>query len=690
MTHRHGPSLLTRVWHLSTATSLLWLFFTPGLDAQSAGDWNGTRALELVAQARDLRQATAVDSTLHAYQADARGYVYFFLDRPDTDERSLVKTDQIALELFWRAPNEAKQRVVGLRDEKQLPTSIKYHLDHLTVVQDDFGDLIRLGDGDEVAAVTHPAAPAAERVYDFRLADSLTVSLPGPNPDIRVYELEVRPKNPDAPGVIGTLFLQRGSGAIVRMNFTFTPASYVDGNLDYIRISMDNSVWDGKYWLPYRQEVELRRELPVIDFLAGSVIRGRFEIRNYLFNPPLDDQTFAGGPVSSVPQLVRENFPFETGLYDQLDEQGLETSTDIESIRRRAVAVSGRRYVSGLKPSRLYVPFVSSIYRYNRAEGSFVGGGVASMLGPAWRLQSNGGYAFGRGEGQVSATLAQVPSSPGPGLRFGWNEVKDASGRLPGASPSLNSLGGLLAGEDYMDPYFSSSAELKYDWLVGSLGTLRLTGILERHRSGENVATERPTGTGKYRSVLPIDEGEGWALEASYARRQDGRGITTSAEARVGEFEGQSYASLWWESTVVRQLNWSQATIEGSVLLGLSSETSPVQSLYLMGGRHTLPGYAYRSFIGDQMLLMRIEGSRHIFAPWLSLRAFGVTGKTGFGSRSLPEGWPAQSTRGFETSAGLGIGLGWDLLHLDAGRGLNEGGEWEFVLSVQRRFWEWL
>ena len=65
MTHRHGPSLLTRVWHLSTATSLLWLFFTPGLDAQSAGDWNGTRALELVAQARDLRQATAVDSTLH-------------------------------------------------------------------------------------------------------------------------------------------------------------------------------------------------------------------------------------------------------------------------------------------------------------------------------------------------------------------------------------------------------------------------------------------------------------------------------------------------------------------------------------------------------------------------------------------------------------------------------------------------
>ena len=375
MTHRNGLSLSTRAWCLSTAALLLALFLTPLLEAQSTDGWNGARALELVGQARDLRQATAVDSAFQAYEADARGYVYFFLDRPDTDERNLVKTDQIALKIFWRAPDETKQRLVGLRDEKQLPTSIKYHLDHLTVVQDDFGDLIQLGDGDEVAAVTHPAAPGAERIYDFRLADSLTVSLPGPTPDIRVYELEVRPKNPDGPGVIGTLFLQRGTGAIVRMNFTFTPASYVDGNLDYIRISMDNSVWDGKYWLPYRQEVELRRELPVIDFLAGSVIRGRFEIRNYRINPPLGDHTFAGGPVSSVPQLARETFPFETGLYDQLDEEGLETSTDIESIRERAMEVAGRKYVSGLKPSRLYVPFISSLYRYNRAEGSFVGGG---------------------------------------------------------------------------------------------------------------------------------------------------------------------------------------------------------------------------------------------------------------------------------------------------------------------------
>jgi hypothetical protein len=40
-------------------------------------------------------------------------------------------------------------------------------------------------------------------------------------------------------------------------------------------------------------------------------------------------------------------------------------------------------------------------------------------------------------------------------------------------------------------------------------------------------------------------------------------------------------------------------------------------------------------------------------------------------------------------SAGAGVGLLWDVLHLDLARGLN-GGEWELVVSVDRRFRGWL
>ena len=138
-------------------------------------DWNSSRVLVLIEAARELRQGVTGDPTLRSYSSQARGYVYFYLDREDTGERILVKTDQIALEVFWEAPRNFKQRIVGLRDEKSLPTNINYHLDHLVVVQDEFGERIRIGDGDEVEAVVHPVALGSESVYDFLLSDSITI-----------------------------------------------------------------------------------------------------------------------------------------------------------------------------------------------------------------------------------------------------------------------------------------------------------------------------------------------------------------------------------------------------------------------------------------------------------------------------------------------------------------------------------
>ncbi|HKP75768.1 MAG TPA: hypothetical protein VJT67_09525, partial [Longimicrobiaceae bacterium] len=145
----------------------------PGAAAAQEGAWNTPRALELIERAQVRRTESLADTGMVDYQADARGYIYFYLDRRDIDERTLVKTDQVALQVFWKAPNLTKQVIVGLRDQKKLPTNIHYHLDHLAVVQDNFGDRIRLGDGDEVADVLHPAAPGASRFYDYRLTDSL-------------------------------------------------------------------------------------------------------------------------------------------------------------------------------------------------------------------------------------------------------------------------------------------------------------------------------------------------------------------------------------------------------------------------------------------------------------------------------------------------------------------------------------
>src|SRR5690606_9532567 len=180
-------------WAPIALAAVLWLLPAPGA-GQSDGDWNSARALELIERARQRRASPEIGSALRNYRARANGYVYFYLDRESSDETTLVKVDQIALDVYWGAPNLTKQRIIGLRDVNRLPNRMYYHLDHLTVVQNEFSDLIRLGDGDEVRDVPHPAAPGSEATYDFRLADSLTIQLPSSPEPVRVYEIEVRPR----------------------------------------------------------------------------------------------------------------------------------------------------------------------------------------------------------------------------------------------------------------------------------------------------------------------------------------------------------------------------------------------------------------------------------------------------------------------------------------------------------------
>jgi hypothetical protein len=678
-------STLSRVSLRAAGMLLIVLLLPAGARAQLGGEWNTDRVLELVSQARELRSETAVDSAFQAYASDARGYIYFFLDRPDTEERVLVKTDQIALEIYWRAPSETRQRIVGMRDQKELPTTIKYHLDHLTVVQDDFGDLIRMGDGDEVEAVLHPVASGSSRYYDFRLADSLSIRMAGgPTPELRVYEVQVRPRDFEKPGFIGSVYLQRATGAIVRMSFTFTPASYVDPHLDYIRVSLDNLAWDGKFWLPYRQEAEIRRELPQLEFLAGSVIRGRFEIGNYRINPRLPVGLFSGPRVTAAPRFQRENFAFEEGLHDRLETEGLDPSPELETIRTQAYEVMGRRYLSGLSQSRLYVPAVSSLYRYDRAEGSFAGGGMAFRPTTNSRIKITAGYAFGRGKPSTTVEVARYPAVAGPSLRVEWNVVNDLGGH-PGASSTVNTISALVAEEDYLDPFFATGVEARQRWWVGSRTRLEMSAAWERIRSGNNVVSE---GAGGFRPVRSVDEGDG-ALVRFTAKTAKGP-VSFRATVDGGRFTASGYATVGASVGYSQTFRAQGITVGGSVEGGWISDDAPLHRYFLLGGRLTLPGHGYREFVGDRMALARLEVGRQVFAPWLSLRVFGAAGATSLHGRAVPDEWLVRTTDGIKASVGAGVSMGWDVLRLDWGRGLGDDGDWEVLFSVHQRFWPWL
>jgi hypothetical protein len=692
--------------HRALLLGVLVLAAAAPVNAQQAvpagTDWDGARALELVERARERRLVPAQDTTLRNYSARAEGFVYFYLDRRDTDERTLVKVDQVALEVFWAPPDRTKQRIVGLRDASRLPNRMHYHLDHLTVVQDGFGDVIRMGDGDEVGAVPHPAGPGSGAIYEFRLADSLTLQLPGAREPIRVYELQIRPRRHDQPALIGSMFVDRARGDIVRMTFTFTPVSYVDRRLDYISVSLDNGLWEGRYWLPHEQTLQIRRQIPELDFAAGAVIHGRMRIGDYVFNDSLPPRTFFGPALTAVPVNERESFDFERGLFDDLNEAGLAPPADLAHIRQQAAALMGTARLTGLPHWRLSLGSASTAVRYNRAEGAAVGAGLTWAPGPPLRMDAHAGFAFGAGRpwGDVSIRADVAPATTSA-LRLAWREPRDLGVR-PGVPGVINTLSALLLSDDYLDPWFVSGAELGLRRDFGTTWRGRLAVAGERHRSATLVRESSHLNSGAaFRAVLPIDDGDLASATIGIQRvMPDPRAATwgLSAAVEAGAFEGSTYIRPTLTASVLRTSAGHDHQLLLTASTGLVSAGAPAQRLFLLGGLNTLPGYDYRQFAGPRYGLAQAEASTSLLSPWLRLRFLAAAGAAGGlaprdaavddpDAALMPLGWPAVPSDGFRTSAGAGLSLFYDLLRVDAVRGLN-GGRWQLQLSFHRDFWD--
>ncbi|MGH7690456.1 MAG: hypothetical protein ACREN3_12690, partial [Gemmatimonadaceae bacterium] len=287
---------------------LLLVLLVPST-ARAQSNWNSPRTLALVRSAIGHRAEQLADTGLVEYQAVAHGYLTFLvqLGTGFPTPPKIVRTDQLALEVYWRSPNVSKQRIIGRRDTTLLPTDILYHRDHLGIVQNNFPDIIRLGDGDEVHDVPHPLSPAGPALYDFAIADSLRIAIPGQTFD--VYEVKVRPKDATKPAVVGAIYLDRHTGQVVRMAFSFTRAALRDPSLEDISIVLENGLIDAKYWLPRHQEIEIRRTGTWFDYPVRGIIRGRWEVSDYKINAPIPLQTFAGGEYGQAPPAALKVYP---------------------------------------------------------------------------------------------------------------------------------------------------------------------------------------------------------------------------------------------------------------------------------------------------------------------------------------------------------------------------------------------
>ncbi len=664
----------------------------------AAQDWDSPEVQALVARAIARRSAALADTGLKDFSARAHGFVFFLgqIGEGLAEPPRLVKADQLELQVYWKAPNISKQRIIGWRDRMDLPTDISYHRDHLGIALNNFPDRIRLGEGDEVRDVPHPLAPNGPDLYQYALKDSLTIRLP--DRDIRVYEIAVRPRDYRLPRLVGSIFLDTDQGDLVRMAFQFTRPAYLDAQLEDITVAIENSLHQGRYWLPYHQEISIRRRFTRLDFPVRGIIQGHWEIDDYRLNEGVSVDsamaTLPGPEIIAAPQAVRDSFPWTDSLSAEIRDLGQPARLqDFAAIRAEIQEVAAGHVLDGLKRAQFGGASASDFVHFNRVEGLALGLGATLRAGnDATLLRVRGGAA--------TATTLFTGGAELAARRGAWTwrlggarEVRDL-GDAPVISRAVNSLLAQESGNDYGDYYLSAGGEGSATLALGGRTTFSLAA---GWRHVDSLLTEARWARGSFSRPNPAVTAGGWT-EARLALRRLAPSFTTmpSLSGRL-ELEGGSgtsdylraYGEVRWEVPA------GGAWLVARASAGAATRGLPAHRAFVLGGRGTLLGEGFRAYAGRQSAWTSLDLRLPIGVPEIPLGSFAGTGRTATLVPFVAAGWTGEAPwPGLGRSATgirpvVGVGLEWlhDLLRLDVGYGLKTGA-FGGSIDVSRPFWD--
>ena len=669
------------------------LLAPPGAAAQA---WNSDSGLALVRRAIARRSLAAGDTALRDYKAQAHGFLFFLGQFGDglTEPPRLVKADQLELEVYWKAPGLSKQRIVGWRDRAELPTDIAYHRDHLGIFQNNFGSTIRLGDGDEVRDVPHPLGPGGPDLYDFALGDTTTIVLP--QRTVRVVALQLRPKDFNRPAIVGTVYLDAGSADLVRMAFNFTARSYLDAQLEDVSIVLDNALWEGRFWLPYRQEVEIRRRATWLDVPARGIIRGRWQVDGYAFNLGLAASWFAGDEISAAPKAERDSFPWREPLATALQAVAEPVrESDLAAVRAAVERIAGEHALSGLKARRVGARGVSDLVHANRVEGLALGAGGVWRIGGGEgggrevRVLAGYGFADRRATGSVGGLVRR-----GRGVLEGtaYRAVRDVG--EPVIAPILNSFAAQEFGDDYGDYYLATGARVAYRHGLGARGEWSASAGRE---TTDSLPVRAQPAAGRFRPNLALAPTGVDRVELALRRRSEGFAVRRDLHAELtvegGRVDGgATYVRVAGAAHVLFPLGDTRGLVR--LRGGAASDALPAYRAFVLGGRGTLLGDDFRRWGGRRMTLVHVEW--RVPAPFVSLPvgSYARTPGSIVVAPFVATGWadrplvatPWIATPGARTT--LGLAVEWlGVFRVEWGFGL-QARQVRFAFDLTRDFWD--
>src|SRR3989454_5825514 len=442
-----------------------------------------------------------------------------------------------------------------------------------------------------------------------------------PEREVRVVTLRVRPKDFGLPRIVGTLYLDAETADLVRMAFNFTPRSYLDAELEDVSIVLDNALWERRYWLPYRQEIEIRRRATWLDVPVRGIIRARWEIDGYVLNLGLANSWFAGDEITFLPKAERDSFPWKEPLGAALQDIAEPVrQNDLERVRADVEQIAGRRVLTGLKGRRLGVRGVSDLLHANRVEGLAAGAGVV-VRGGGERRELRGRASYGFADRRAKGTLSAVERWGGSALEVSvYREVRDI-GDAAVIAPLFNSFSSQEFGRDYGDYYLADGGRITYRHGAGVRSEWRATAGRE---SIGSLTVEAAPANGSFRPN-PSLGGPGVDLvQVALERKSEGfavrRDLHVETMLEGGRKDGgATYLRLSGAGHVLFPAGATRVLLRAQG--GIASADLPAHRAFVLGGRGTLVGDEFRRWGGRRMALLHLEWRGSV--PLVALRVGG-------------------------------------------------------------------
>ncbi len=692
-----------------------------------------TEATRLLVERAVVRHG-AEDAGVSDYLARFRYRISFGLGRRRWAEVPNAAVEEQEGRVHWARPNDLRVEVLGRRAAVRSGNlSLNSSFDRPWFFPRGLGDSIRVfGNDVPPRAALHPLAMDGPSWYRYRITDSIQVSTPEGR-RLKLITVEVMPRRKGPALVAGRLWFDAASADLVRFSFRFVgtelwldpdeddPGSARRINRIVSRIltldaDLEYALQGERYWMPYRQVVSGRVELPwlgdlVVPFEARTTFED-YEVNTgqpVVFTVPLppevqdpeelrklarvrqdslreDRRRRRNGADVPEDSLARDDVgrwedgrfeihraPAESlsaygGWGDSLtladDPTGDRILRDVQSDLER-MTVDLPPDLTGRPRHGFTWARIPELVRFNRVQG------LAPGLGYEWRLPGSGfttlraDARFGFSDQRLTGGLGLIREAPG--ARWTLRAAREVASGDPFSRANAfgNSLNGIFAGHDDADYHLALGGWLRRE---GSLGIgLELTTTVRVERQ-ESVGREARSwlndalgGTGNFPGNPAIVEGTYAGAEI----RLDG-GVLRSRWSLVADVLGNGDRGTARVHGTVRRTLWSGGAAPALTLRAAMSTRHPLpQQAFRLGGQQTVRGFDYGTRGGEALWAAQLDWP--LRRGFLQPIVFADAGQSAaaadlFDSRVLAGG-------------GLGLGLLGGLVRFDLSHPISRGGD---------------